>query len=199
MMMTLLTGPGTPSYPDDEREEDLHLARAIVHGDTDAFDRFYERFVDRLYTMIYYHLGAQTPDAEDVLQETWLAAIKSLPAFHGKARLFTWLCSIAQHKIVDHRRRRGDKTAAPLYDDQARQNGDNHIGATETRLVIRQALGKLPASQQQVLLLKYIQGLSVGEIAAMTGRSPKAVESLLSRAREGMRAALERENSYATG
>ncbi len=182
---------------DGELSEDLCLARSIAHGDTDAFDVFYQRYVDRLYRMIYYQLGAQQADAEDVLQETMVAAVRALPDFRGQSLLFTWLCGIAQHKIADHRRRRGpagEKVAVPLQDDDPPSSAiDSYAQNLETRLVVRQALAMLPSGHRQVLLLKYVQGLSVDEIAAATGRSFKSVESLLSRAREGLRVALEPE------
>ena len=194
-------GGSVPPLQDDEHSAEMTLAQAIVRGDTDAFDTFYERYVDRLYQMIYYHLSAQQADAEDVLQETMVAALKALPRFRGEARLYTWLCAIAQHKIIDHRRRggsSGEKNAVPLDDAYAVPDGNGYAQGTETRLLVRQALADLPDAHRQMLLLKYVQGLSVDEIAVVTGRSFKSVESLLTRARNGLREALERETDHAS-
>ncbi len=194
-------GVANASSRDGELSEDLCLARSIARGDTDAFDVFYQRYVDRLYRMIYYQLGAQQADAEDVLQETMVAAVRALPDFRGQSLLFTWLCGIAQHKIADHRRRRGpagEKVAIPLQDDDPPSSAtDGYAQNLETRVAVRQALAMLPSGHRQVLLLKYVQGLSVDEIAVATGRSFKSVESLLSRAREGLRVALEPETRRA--
>lgn len=196
-MVSLGRRVGSPPPPDGQRAEEIGLAGAIARGDTDAFNTFYERYVDRLYRMIYYQLNAQQADAEDVLQETMMAAVKALPSFRGDARLFTWLCGIAQHKITDHRRHQGadgEKVTVPLEDDRLwSSDGADHAQSTETRVVLRQALAAMPEDYRQVLLLKYVQGLSVDEIAKVMGRSFKSVESLLSRARESLRLTLERE------
>jgi RNA polymerase sigma-70 factor (ECF subfamily) len=189
---------------DGDVSEDLRLAQSIARGDTDAFDVFYRRYVDRLYRMIYYQLGAQQADAEDVLQETMVAAVRALPDFRGQSLLFTWLCGIAQHKIADHRRRRGpagEKVTVPLQDDDPPSSvaTEGYVQNLETRLAVRQALDTLPSGHRQVLLLKYVQGLSVDEIAVATGRSFKSVESLLSRARESLRLALDNDMPRVTG
>ncbi len=184
----------------EELADEIRLAEAIARGDVDAFGAFYERYVDRLYRLIYYQMNAHQADAEDVLQETMLAAVKSIGRFRGSSRLFTWLCSIAYHKITDQRRRgiaagRGDTL---LNESQMRGlNGQNGLVAkTETRLAVRQALASMPVQYRQVLVLKYVEGFSVEDIAVIMGRSFKGVESLLSRARESLRAALAQEAEH---
>jgi RNA polymerase sigma factor (sigma-70 family) len=186
---------------DSERSEEMRLVSAIAHGDVAAFDVFYERYVDRVYRVIYYQLGAQQADADDVLQETMMAAVQALPRFRGESRLFTWLCGIAYHKITDHRRQGGEhgqKIAIPLDDNVISTANENnqHAESTETRVMVRQALAELPEDYQHILLLKYVHGLSVDEIAVMTQRSFKSVESLLSRARTRLREVLERETAH---
>lgn len=186
----------------DEVAEERNLALAMARGDTGAFDTFYERYVDRLYRMIYYQLSAHQADAEDVLQETMIAAIRAIHAYRGDARLFTWLCGIAHHKITDHRRRggpQGERNPVPLPED-GNLPADGQaafIQATETRVVVRQALAALPDRERDVLLMKYANGLTVEEIARATKSSPKAVESLLGRARVRLREVMNREASHA--
>jgi RNA polymerase sigma-70 factor, ECF subfamily len=194
-------GGSAPSSPSSQRDDEMALVRAIVRGDTDAFDTFYERYVDRLYQMIHYHLGSVQADAEDILQETMIAAMNALPRFRGEARLFTWLCAIAQHKITDHRRRggsSGERIAVSLDDTRSVADSYGDTQGMELRLLVREALAGLPDAHRQVLLLKYVQGLSVDEIAVITGRSFKSVESLLSRARDGLREALGQESDHAS-
>jgi RNA polymerase sigma-70 factor (ECF subfamily) len=186
-----------PLFMNEERANEMQLAQAIVRGDIHSFDTFYERYVDRLYRVIYYQLGAHQADADDVLQDTMIAALSALPRFRGESRLFTWLCGIAHHKITDHRRKggpAGERVGLSLTDYVVPQGGsDLYSERAEARIMVRQALAELPAAHKQVIILKYVQGLSVEEIAAATGRSFKSVESLLTRAREGLRAALQQE------
>jgi RNA polymerase sigma-70 factor, ECF subfamily len=193
--------PSSQAAGGDNRADEPHLAAAIARGDIDAFNTFYQLYVDRLYRVIFYQLDGQRADAEDVLQETMLAAVKAMPAFRGQSRLFTWLCGIAQHKITDHRRRRGahgEKVPLPLQDTDLIFDDETNalVEDAETRVLVRQALAALSETHRQVLILKYLAGLSVEEIAASTGRSFKAVESLLSRARDALRLALEMESIH---
>jgi len=192
----------TPGTVGDSKElaDEIRLAEAMARGDLAAFGVFYERYVDRLYRLIYYQMNAREADAEDVLQDTMLAAVKSIGRFRGSSRLFTWLCSIAYHKITDWRRRgvavRGSDVPLDVVQVQGADGRNGLLAETETRLAVRQALASLPAHYRQVLLLKYVEGFSVDDIAVITGRSFKGVESLLSRARESLQAALAQEAEH---
>ena len=163
------------------------LLRSAAAGRPDAVRTLLDTTGDVLYGFVLARVGGQGPAAEDVVQETYVEAMRSAHTYRGDAALTTWLCAIARRRLIRH------------YDAERRQE-DARAGLTELRprLVdelqsvdesdaVMLALGRLPATQRQVLVLKYLDGLSVEEIAATLGRERVQVQSLLQRGRDGLR------------
>jgi RNA polymerase sigma-70 factor (ECF subfamily) len=131
--------------------------------------------------------------AEDVNQEVWLLAIEQFDRFDpGRGRVRDWLLGIARHRALRRHRRAPDRSL------EARPDGPSDalpppelLEGVERAGVVRAALLCLEEDRRRVLLDKYAEGLSVAEISARTGRSTKSVESLLSRARDQLRALLQ--------
>lgn len=177
------------------------LLHRIAGGDQTALAEFYDRYIDAVYRFVYHQVGRHHQDAEDVTQDTFIAAINSLESFRGDSRLYVWLCGIAFNKASDFRRRRDHaKRPQPTEDDLLfRLLGTSHqsteeAAARETlRRQVWQALLALPEHYQQVLTLKYMEEFKVSEIATLLGKSDKATESLLTRARDRFRTQLARE------
>ena len=179
--------------------EDLLLAKRIAAGDETALAAFYERYTDLLYAFTYHRVGRSRPDAEDVWQETLLAALHALPAYRGECQLFTWLCGIARHKIADHFRRRG-RAATDVFSDLSEVQlsallssaplPEEVVMRQATRVRVVEALALLNEDYRTALVARYADERSVGEVARMLGRTYKATESLLSRARAAFREAL---------
>jgi RNA polymerase sigma-70 factor (ECF subfamily) len=182
-----------------EPTNDVTLARQIADGNEAALEMFYARYADSLFAFIYHHLDESRPDTEDVWQDTLLAALHALPAYRGQARLFTWLCSIARHKIADHVRRQG-RQPADVFSDVPDDQLSTLISSTllpeealtqrATRIRVIEALGLLPEDYCMALVARYADECSVSEVARMLGRTYKATESLLSRARSAFQEAL---------
>jgi RNA polymerase sigma-70 factor (ECF subfamily) len=123
-------------------------------------------------------------DAEDVLGETLIAAVRALKDFDGKASLATFIFSLAYRKIADFWRRRQDTVM--LAEHQR-----SPLGVSSRAVEFAEVLDQLPELSKQVLILRYHVGLSVGEIAQVVDRSYKGTESLLSRARQQLREVLD--------
>ncbi len=160
--------------------DDLALVRQIQHGNEAAMEEFYRRFAPGLHAFIRNRLR-DSSDIEDILAETMTAAVTAIIRFKGESQVFTWLCRIAGFKIADHFRRTG-KGTIPLNEDLA-------VAAPvekdlETNLIIWQALLKLNREYRRVLEEKYFQGYSTREIAERLGKTEKAVDSILVRARQ---------------
>jgi RNA polymerase sigma-70 factor (ECF subfamily) len=185
--------------------EDLGLAKRVATGDETALAIFYRRYADLLYAFIYHLLGGSRSDAEDVWQDTLLAALHSLPSYRGECRLPTWLCGIARHKIADHFRRQG-RAATDVFSDvsEVRLSAllssaplpEEVVMRQATRVRVVEALALLNEDYRTALVARYTDERAVGEVAQMLGRTYKATESLLSRARAAFRvrlAALEEE------
>jgi len=182
------------------------LVEKLRSGDSTAMEEFYNIYRNRLYTLVLEQVGRDHAVAEDLVQETFLAALGSLDKFRGDSQLYTWLRSIALHKINDFYRRQAreprPKESPPDFDamKQLEQIRDDEpatltvMESEEIRQSIRQVLGGLPHDYQKVLVMKYLEEMPVLEISQVMGRSPKSVEGLLARARKAMRANLEESN-----
>jgi RNA polymerase sigma-70 factor (ECF subfamily) len=185
------------------------LIQRLRSGDSAAMAEFYNIYRSRLYTLVLAQVDQNQAVAEDIVQETFLAALGSLDKFRGDSQLYTWLRSIAFHKLNDYYRRRvrqpQNKESSPDFDamKQLEQTGNDEpetiavMESEEVRQSVQHALEQLPQNYQEVLVLKYLEEMPVLEISQVMGRSPKSVEGLLSRARKAMRANLEDNNHEA--
>jgi RNA polymerase sigma-70 factor (ECF subfamily) len=161
---------------------------AIV-ADEATFRAWYDAVLPRVYRYLLARCGHDVALAEELTQQTFVQAIRHRRQFDGRSDAVTWLCAIGRNKLVDHYRRAGR--------DQRRQlrllDGGNDPGiswqAAEVRQSVETTLGRLSAEQRLVLVFRYLDGLSVREIAAAIGRSESGTESLLVRAREAFRRA----------
>jgi RNA polymerase sigma-70 factor (ECF subfamily) len=177
--------------------QDAELMERLGSGDRSAITDLYNAYFDRLYSLVFNQVDRNRSVAEDIVQETFLAAIESSKKFQGRSSLYTWLCSIAYHKVADHYRRQArerkhmvsgvDVDAVDVTDSSGKQSQpESLIESAETRQVVNQALAKLPWDYRQVLVLKYVEEMSVQEISQIMGRSPKSVEGLLTRSRKAL-------------
>lgn len=181
------------------------LVEKLRSGDSAAMEEFYNIYRHRLYSLVLEQVGRDEALAEDLVHEVFLAALGSLDKFRGDSQLYTWLRSIAFHKINDFYRRQAREPKAekssPDFDfirlEQARDDEpatSTVMESEEIRQSVHQALADLPQDYQEVLVLKYLKDMPVLAISEIMGRSPKSVEGLLSRARKAMRDNLEDNN-----
>jgi len=185
----------------DALTQDLQLAQSVAEGDEAALTVLYEHYADPLFAFIYHHLDAQRADVEEIWSETWLAALRSIKSYRGQSRLFTWLCSLARHKIADYcrKQRRHAQVFSTVpaelieatMDDSPLPESILADRAIRSRVV--ETLMALPDDYRTALVAQYANEHSVDQIAQQLGRSYKATESLLSRARAAFRAAYEAE------
>jgi RNA polymerase sigma-70 factor (ECF subfamily) len=173
-------------------DDELGLVQAMAQSDRTAWTVMYERHVGDVFGLIYHLLGEDRRAAEDVSQEVWLLAIERFQRFDSsRGRFRDWVLGIARHLALRHHRRiKGFATeVCPQGASEALPPPDL-LEAVERAAVVRAALLCLDSDRRRVLLDKYISGCSVVDIAARTGKSAKAVESLLSRARAQFRGLL---------
>ena len=156
----------------------------------------YADYRERLLRFVTPKVGCDNQAAEDIVQEAFAAAIVSLAGFGARSSPYTWLCSIAQHKIADYYRKSPPSNAEVLVMDPDMCRDENDVAccssvehwfeAVETRDTVQNALRELPHIYGEVLRLKYFEGLSMAEIGSRLGRSSKAIEGLLARARHAL-------------
>lgn len=167
--------------PDEDRCVELAIA-----GDSEAFGELYVRHLDAIYRYVYFRVG-EKEDAEDLTEQVFLNAWEALPGYRRSGSPFSsWLYRIAHNIVVDYHRRR--KACPPadtsvevqLADDQASALGQ--VIASEEAATIAKALAQLPEEQQQVIILRFIEGLSHGEIARIMGKNEGACRMIQHRA-----------------
>jgi RNA polymerase sigma-70 factor (ECF subfamily) len=182
-------------------EQDAEMLKRLHGGDRTAMAELYDRYFDRVYSLVFNQVDRNRDVAEDIVQETFLAALKSAKGFEGRSSAYTWLCSIAYHKVADHYRRQSQERKRMVSGvdvdtvDVSEKPGtqpqpDSLSESAETRQVVNEALAKLPWDYRQVLILKYFEEMSVLEIGQIMGRSPKSIEGLLTRSRKALQAHL---------
>jgi RNA polymerase sigma-70 factor (ECF subfamily) len=165
---------------------DPDLADVVAaQSDRAAFAVLYRRYLDRVYGYAFYQLGDHH-DAEDATERTFLAALRALHTFRDEGATFrAWLFRIAHNTIANARRSRFRRRTEPLPEGLwAAPNADPAglvLEAEEGRRVLR-AVSELPDDRRQVVLLRFVDGLSSREIGQVMDRSEGAARVLLHRA-----------------
>ena len=183
-----------------ETNSDLDLARRIVAGNESASEEFFAEYFPRLYRFARIRLGGDDQAAEEVVQSTLIRAVRKLHTFRGEAALFTWLCTLCRREIGVWLERKGRSPEVSLVEDHpsarmafdaaaslASADPESEASRREISRLVQGTLDHLPGRYGQVLEWKYVQGLSVDEIAERLGVGYKAAESLLTRARGAFR------------
>ena len=159
--------------------------------DPEQFRDFYADALPRVYGYFLHRCGAEIVLAEDLTQETFLAAVAELRRGAAVVRPQSWILGIARHKLLDHfRRQRRIGWAMVSWETTVEEHDEAFIlpDADETRR--DQAIATLalvPLMQREALVLHYLDGLSVAEVASLLQRSVSATESLLARGRVSFR------------
>jgi RNA polymerase sigma-70 factor (ECF subfamily) len=189
-----------PTPPDDSDEA---LMLAYGAGDAAAFDTLYARHKGGVYRYLLRQLR-NAGTADELFQDVWMNAIRVRASYVPTARFTTWLYTLAHNRLVDHWRSNGHVRLASIDDDgesETRDIVDNLPGARrdepETRALsnelgtqLKAALSELPPEQRDAFLLQYEGGLSLAEIAQLTGAGVETVKSRLRYATAKLRSAL---------
>jgi RNA polymerase sigma-70 factor (ECF subfamily) len=174
---------------------ELQIRDRILRGDREAAETLFRQVFDGLYEFTYYRVGCNRDLAETVVQDTLTTAYATLGHFEGRSTIQTWLCGIAKNKIREHRRRRRVRSIEDILDESSLEIDailskverepipDEVLQLKETKDLVGATLSSLPTNYRDVLIAKYVDELPVNEIAERTHKSPKATESLLTRAR----------------
>ena len=172
---------------------DRFLVARLLRGDEEAFAEFFETSFGPLFRFALPRVGGDADVAEEVVQTTLVRAVRKLATYRGEAALLTWLTTICRREIANHFEAR--KKVPPMLDlteelpevrAALESLGSEHDRREVARLV-QVVLDRLPSRYGDALEWKYIDGLSVIEIAERLGIAPKAAESVLTRARNAFR------------
>lgn len=183
------------SLPADPYATDLATRDRILGGDARAAAELCRTHLDGLFEFVHFRVGGDRAAVEDIVQDCFLVALQRMEGFDGRSSLHTWLCGIGKNKIREHRRRRRAVSLPDLLDaadpqifeilaDVERTPLPEWVlERKETAALVGATLSSLPPDYRQALLDKYVHGLSVADMASRRGKSSKATESSLTRAR----------------
>jgi RNA polymerase sigma-70 factor (ECF subfamily) len=192
--------PDPQPAPQDAR--DAALAHAAQQGDRDALAELLESFRPRVWSVCRRMTDAA--HADDLTQDTLLRVIRGLPSFKHDAKPSTWILRIAMNTCLSHRRKRTPATTpAPTSPEQPARTHTNNPATTEPQHAdsvelsenldrIAHAITTLSPDHRAVLVLRDMQGLDERHIAEVLNIRPGTVKSRLSRARNALRHALNR-------
>jgi RNA polymerase sigma-70 factor (ECF subfamily) len=185
-------GPSARRSAPDPDLADVAAARA----ERAAFATLYRRYLDRVYGYCFYQLGDHH-DAEDATERTFMAALRGLDRFEDRGSTFrAWLFRIARNTVANAHRSRRRRRTEPLPDSFERPapNADpaGLIALADELHALRHAIAEMPDDRRQVIVLRFVDGLSTAEVAEVLDRSPGAVRVLLHRALRDLAARLAR-------
>jgi RNA polymerase sigma-70 factor (ECF subfamily) len=191
MATSKITAHPSAAHGPTARAADLALADRCRRGELGAFEELYRAHSGRIYGLAVRMLG-NTADAEDLLQEIFLAAHRKLESFRGESALGTWLYRLATNQILDYVRSRAARTgqmtdglddASTLPDALGHRLGDRAID----RLDLERALAQLPAGCRAAFVLHDVEGLEHSEVAEVLGIAEGTSKSQVHKARLRLR------------
>ncbi len=172
-------------------DNDATLAYQAQQGNREAFLTLYNRYLNQVCNRVKTRVPPQ--DVEDVVQEIFIAAIRSLKGFEQRSQFSTWLYTIVNRQIADYYRKR----ARTIHEGQTVQLDDieNTMSAPQhnrehmdEHLLIARALDALPEHYREVILMRLVDQCAFAEIAERRGQSVDAVKSLYRRAIQAIHA-----------
>lgn len=186
-------GTGGSGYDDselaassEESEEDRTRLIALVElargGDSEAFGLLYDHYQGSVYRFLFYRTRSATL-AEDLTSETFFRALRNMQNFRWQGKDFgAWLMTIARNLATDHFKAGRTRLELATEDmgvhDDATEGPENAVLAGLTNEVLLKALTELPNEQKDCLVMRFLQGMSIAETAAVLGRSEGAVKQL---------------------
>jgi len=174
--------------------DDRQLIERIQRGDSECFRLLFEKYAQRLFNVVC-HLVDDYDEANDITQEAFVKAYRSIGSFNFRSEFYTWLYRIGVNQAHDHLRRRkhrmGRLTTSDQADALASRGPDGSPDSNRLRLrlqhTIHQILAALNPIEREIITLREIEGLSYAEIAEMLQISLGTVKSRLARTRANVR------------
>lgn len=194
-----------PADTDSGQEPDEALMLGYARGEAGSFERLYARHKGPTFRYFLRHTCDRAA-AEELHQDLWLKVVRARGRYAAEARFTTWLYTLARHRLVDHWRAQRGARFVSLEDDcgDGQQDDGNDSGAradhadplhrvidAQAGTRLQDALTHVPAAQRDAFLLHVEAGLSLGEIATVSGVPSETVKSRLRYAYRRLRAALE--------
>jgi RNA polymerase sigma-70 factor (ECF subfamily) len=183
-----IPSPAPSPEPTSDQARMMAAVRAAQDGDGEAFGELYDAYADLVHRYISYRVNNHAL-AEDLTSETFLRALRRISTFTWQGRDFgAWLVTIARNLVADHyksSRYKLERSTADLIGagaDSAEEGPETEVIAGITNATLLAAVRQLGAEQQECIVLRFLQGMSVAETAAILGKNEGAVKALQYRA-----------------
>ncbi|MGD2253460.1 MAG: RNA polymerase sigma factor [Anaerolineales bacterium] len=176
-----------------ELQSDEEMVARAIKGDVDAFGDLYQRHLPSIYRYLYYRLG-EVLEAEDLTENVFLKAWQGLKSFKkGKGSFRTWLYRVAHNTLIDHyRTMKQESPLQPIEELEAPSpRPEEQVIAKERSQGLARAIARLKPEFQEILTLRFINGMSHMEAGQVMGRSSGAVRVLQHRALKALGEILE--------
>lgn len=179
------------------------IARGLRRHDPEVLDRLIEQYQHRLFRYLVY-LSGNRELAEDLFQETWIRVLERGHQYDGKHEFGTWLYTVARNLTIDYLRKKSpvsldglmeDEDHAPMEPADPSPAAWELVQQHEEAERVSAALAGLPAEYRETLVLRFQDGLALGEIATVTGSPVGTVKSRLYRALDMMMTRLGKEQA----
>lgn len=184
-------------------DEEIQQVLAACGGDVEAFGTLYQRYAERVFRYIAYRV--RTPaEAEDLTAQVFLNAWKAIGRYKAQeAPFLAWLYTIAHNQVINYAKSKAQNTtftsinsAYELVDTSRYNSPDERADKLAEYEELRQAVLNLPADQQQVIFLRYVEELGHAEIGQLMGKPDVTIRGILFRAHESLRKYLKRESVF---
>ena len=176
-----------------EREEDAALARRAGSGEAEAFGVLYDRYVDAVYRYVFYRVRNEA-EAEDVTSDVFMRALRAIPKYEPRQAFLAWLYRIARNAVIDRSRRKAARQQVSFEDALAHPNADQVVNPDARLLagsdasVVRVAMQQLTPLQQEILVLRYVEGYDTKTISKLVGKRDGTIRGIEFRALSALRA-----------
>ncbi len=189
LFIARLSGWSRWTMSEPPADDDAQLMEAVAGGDAEAFAVLVERHTPGAWRLAI-RLVPDAPSAEDLVQEAFLRVLRAAPRYRPTAAFGTWLHRIVVNLAIDRSRRRAVRQDPGPGVERARAAVAAPTAAPPEDLTrieqaeqVQQALAALPPDYRAAVVLRYVEGMDARCMGTVLGRSPKAVERLLARAR----------------
>lgn len=176
--------------------DDRVLAERATAGDAEAFGSLYDRYVDAVYRYVFYRVG-EPAEAEDVTSDVFFKALRAMPKYQPRQPFLAWLYRIARNAVIDRARKLRPQVS---FEDALQHPGadrvvdpDGLLDRLSDSAALRDAIARLTPLQQDVIILRYVEGLETKEIGRIIGRRDGTVRGIEFRALGALRSVLPRE------
>ncbi|MCU0511918.1 MAG: sigma-70 family RNA polymerase sigma factor [Anaerolineae bacterium] len=180
-----------------DRGDERKWIKEARRGDVEAFAALYREHVQAIFRFVYHRVNDRA-QAEDITGDVFVRALEALPNYQPtEAPFLAWLYSIARARVIDFYRQQGRRPAESDVDEQpvpVEMDLDAPLMQQQLVADLRKAVANLTPEQQQVIHLRFVEGLRLEEVATRLGKNANAIKALQHRALRALAARLERSN-----